>query len=885
MLGIPTPFVPLPPGLLVEGRFRIGRPLADPPCNSYAAQDRQSGDDVVLKLLAAMPHPVEVERVREAVAPLASLDAAFLPRVVHLATFRHADRHCVALVQEHIEGETLAQRIEKRGVMSPEQLKPVARRLLEIMRRLYRIQPPLLHGDVNPHNVLLRPDGGVVLVDWASPKAAARDWGADRFGPEGWAQACLRPFAAPEVPIGSPNPRSDLFGVGACLLWALTQRTPDQVRDLHPQRVMALALERLHVSKAWIALLVPLLEPTLERRLRSPQHALEILVDPAAAFEGGPRRKKLRGESVDWHLEPRGDVGERWSALGVALAVLACVPLLAASMGVVVPVLFGMKLWAVVLRVLLGLALVTGGGLAVRSGWRSAARFGRMRLQGLGRCLRVIVGQDRVEIPWLHIGSVRKLGPVLRVRGAWRQRPGAPLRRRTLWLPPVYEVGLDTVAARLGAHRAHAASLVPAGHASVEGVSRWRPGRGSGLSLGLLLVVVVLLSGRWGAHEPDPDGSGGKVNTPAPSDQDQVAAAAGAGTSLEERAETLAEWASVRPATTPEEARKMALEGLAPLLAQDGFAASAAGQSFQQAVAEASGRPLPEPSSPVSAPTSSGPEPASSGSGSAPDFIPDLAQALRPLEVEADVPAAKTEAPEPSLPLYEGPLPEAFPCPEGMQRRLLADPRLMDPACQDEHGTMVRVAAAGSQASLLLDWTEVTVRDYAGCVVDGACTAPSGAQGCHAGSSTRGQHPVNCVDREQAKAYCAWTGRRLCTAREHTRAARGSEGALYPWGDAPPSCDRLIMDGRGTEGVSDAAGCGRGSSWPVGSRPAGVSPVGALDLSGNMAEWVLGERDGAMGGSYLDRAPEELQAESLRPVPGDLPLPDVGFRCCRDGVD
>ena len=66
----------------------------------------------------------------------------------------------------------------------------------------------------------------------------------------------------------------------------------------------------------------------------------------------------------------------------------------------------------------------------------------------------------------------------------------------------------------------------------------------------------------------------------------------------------------------------------------------------------------------------------------------------------------------------------------------------------------------------------------------------------------------------------------------------------------------------------------------MGSRPGGVSGFGVLDLSGNLAEWVAGEPVGVAGGGYLDRAPEELQAGSMRPVPPDLPVPDVGFRCC-----
>ena len=123
--------------------------------------------------------------------------------------------------------------------------------------------------------------------------------------------------------------------------------------------------------------------------------------------------------------------------------------------------------------------------------------------------------------------------------------------------------------------------------------------------------------------------------------------------------------------------------------------------------------------------------------------------------------------------------------------------------------------------------TEVTVAAYRACVEAGGCTAPARVHGlCHWGKRRRDHHPVNCVRWDQAESYCRWRGARLPTEAEWEKAARGSDERSYPWGDAGDYCQNTVMEG-----------C-PGFAQPVGSRPGGASPSGALDMGGNLSEWT-----------------------------------------------
>ncbi len=138
-----------------------------------------------------------------------------------------------------------------------------------------------------------------------------------------------------------------------------------------------------------------------------------------------------------------------------------------------------------------------------------------------------------------------------------------------------------------------------------------------------------------------------------------------------------------------------------------------------------------------------------------------------------------------------------------------------------------------------IDRNDVTADAYTACVTASGCTTPKGGYSgnatCNWGSPRSGNNPMNCVDWSEANTFCTWVGKRLPSEAEWEKAARG-DARTYPWGEESPTCDYAQMTDPAMAG--GVFGCGLKGTAPVGSKPAGTSPYGALDMAGNVWQWV-----------------------------------------------
>jgi formylglycine-generating enzyme required for sulfatase activity len=190
-----------------------------------------------------------------------------------------------------------------------------------------------------------------------------------------------------------------------------------------------------------------------------------------------------------------------------------------------------------------------------------------------------------------------------------------------------------------------------------------------------------------------------------------------------------------------------------------------------------------------------------------------------------------------------------------------------------------------------MDKYEVTVGRYAKFLEATSMEAPLQWNVMH--QPQHQDRPVTHVDWADAGTYCHWAGKRLPTEAEWEKAARGTDGRIYPWGNDPPT--RLHANFEKGNWNNHAA------LVPVGTLNDGKSPYGIYDLAGNVWEWVSDWKDRdyyksspdhnpkgpergdlkvLRGGSWHD-SPEDLRSADRHAVQPNNRSSHNGFRCAK----
>ncbi len=194
-----------------------------------------------------------------------------------------------------------------------------------------------------------------------------------------------------------------------------------------------------------------------------------------------------------------------------------------------------------------------------------------------------------------------------------------------------------------------------------------------------------------------------------------------------------------------------------------------------------------------------------------------------------------------------------------------------------------------------IDQVEVTNERYMAFVTTTGHRNPPNPYGIGVLVSVKGIEllPVVQTTWYDAKAYCSWAKKRLPTEAEWEKAARGTDGRLFPWGNEPATSKRANFDREWQD---------EHTLHPVGSLPAGDSPYGVKDMAGNAREWVQDWYDAEYYAHAPDRNPQGPDKKgvvrSIRGGSWHSPVSDImttargrggfalqthgtGFRCAR----
>ncbi|MBD1864346.1 MULTISPECIES: serine/threonine-protein kinase [Trichocoleus] len=243
---------------------------------TFLAKDLQTKLPVVIKLLLFGPSFTwqDLKLFEREAEVLKSLNHSAIPKYLDYFDVETELGKGFALVQTYIESKPLQDWVQSGRTFSEAELKAIAKELLGILDYLHSRQPAVVHRDIKPSNILLGDRSGhslgqIYLIDFGSVQTTVQDGTRTIVGTYGY-----MPF---EQFGGQTTPASDLYALGATLIYLATGQHPNQL----PQRKMQILFEdRTNLSQSLRDWLKWMTEPDVELRPKSTNQALEALETP-----------------------------------------------------------------------------------------------------------------------------------------------------------------------------------------------------------------------------------------------------------------------------------------------------------------------------------------------------------------------------------------------------------------------------------------------------------------------------------------------------------------------------------------------------------------------------------------------------------------------------
>lgn len=262
-------------GQIVNNRYQILELLGKKAGRqTLLALDQYTQDKVVIKLLTFNSEFgwTDLKLFEREAETLQSLSHPLIPRYLDSFEFNLPEGQGFALVQTYIDGRPLGDYLKTGRTFSEAQVKQIAEALLSILVYLHERQPSVIHRDIKPSNILLTTSNNsksqVYLVDFGSVQtlASPQDGTITVVGTYG--------YMPPEQFGGRTTPSSDLYSLGATLIYLVTGKHP---ADL-PQTNLRIKFEQAaNISESFSNWLRWMTEPALEQRLASAKESLDAL--------------------------------------------------------------------------------------------------------------------------------------------------------------------------------------------------------------------------------------------------------------------------------------------------------------------------------------------------------------------------------------------------------------------------------------------------------------------------------------------------------------------------------------------------------------------------------------------------------------------------------
>ncbi|MEG4035399.1 ankyrin repeat domain-containing protein [Microcoleus sp. S36b_A4] len=249
---------------------------------TYEAVDLQTHQRVALKALSLqkMNDWKVLELFEREANVLSKLNHPGIPRYLDYFYVDTPDNRCFYIVQELAQGQSLASLVESGWHASESEIQRIATQILEILVYLHSQKPPVIHRDIKPENIVFKSpinshkqkDWEVCLVDFGAVQNTYYNTlmrGSTVVGTYG--------YMAPEQFLGQAVPATDLYGLGATLLYLLTHRSPAEL----PTNILEKDFRsQIQISSEFADWLGKTIAPDLENRFRSAKEALESLRNP-----------------------------------------------------------------------------------------------------------------------------------------------------------------------------------------------------------------------------------------------------------------------------------------------------------------------------------------------------------------------------------------------------------------------------------------------------------------------------------------------------------------------------------------------------------------------------------------------------------------------------